>query len=590
MSASDKKKLRKEQNAAALTEKQKAAKKEAKTLKAYTLSFIVVMVLVVSIVLGVVLKAPITGLINRSITAVTIGDRKISSAEFNYFYIDTINGFYKEQYDKYSSYGDSIVNMLIEMYTSFSPATPVGDQLYNVQQGTTWADYFIDEAKKDARLVYAMYDEAMAKNYKLPAEEQSFLDQFEDYQKYMATMYGYNSANGYLRATYGDGADIKSYKEYYEVCLIAGCYSEEYYNSLIYTDTDYRNYEKDKFNEFSSFSFAHHYVKVSDYLTGGKTETDKDGNTTTTYSEEEKAAALKAAKEIAESLAIADNNTVEKLNAAIAALEKKPEDDSAEGNGTAGDSAQGDSTEKDDDKKEEEKIPEAEVHKNYLYSSLETHVIEKVLEWLVSSDRKDAEITCIADATKNSDNTETVNGYYVVLYMGRNDNNYKMGTVRHLLVKFAGGTEDESGKTVYSEAEKLAARTKAETILNDWKSGEKVDEESFTALVKEKSEDGGTKSSGGLIESITWNSGYVDSFTEWAIGDHKAGDTGIIESEYGYHVMYYVEGSELSYRDTMIKNAMAEADYTAWEEAIVKDIAITDGNLSRLNRKFVVVQ
>ena len=585
MSASDKKKLRKEQNAAAMTEKQKAAKKEAKKLKAYTLSFIVVMVLVVSIVLGVVLKAPITGLIDRSITAVTIGDRKISSAEFNYFYIDTINAFYNDQYAKYSSYGDSIVNMLIEMYTSFSPATPVGDQLYNVQQGTTWADYFIDEAKKDARLVYAMYDEAMAKNYKLPAEEQSILDQFEDYVKYIAVMRNYSSANGYLRATYGDGADIKSYKAYYEVSLIAGCYSSDYYDSLIYTDSDYRNYEKDKFNEFSSFSFAHHYVKVSDYLTGGKTETGADGKPTTTYSEEEKAAALKAAKEIAESLAIADNNTVEKLNAAIAALEKKPEDDSA-----GGDSAEGDSAEKDDDKKEEEKIPEAEVHKNYLYSSLETHVSDKVLEWLVSSDRKDAEITCIADVTKNSDDTETVNGYYVVLYMGRNDNNYKMGTVRHLLVKFAGGTKDDSGKTVYSEAEKLAARTKAETILNDWKKGEKVDEESFTALVKEKSEDGGTKSSGGLIESITWNSGYVDSFTEWAIGEHKAGDTDIIESEYGYHIMYYVKGSELTYRDTMIKNAMAEADYTAWEEAIVKDIAITDGNLSRLDRKFVVTQ
>ena len=61
MSASDKKRLRKEQNAAAMTERQKAEQKEAKKLKSMTLTFAVVMVLVVAIVVGVSVRSPIAG-------------------------------------------------------------------------------------------------------------------------------------------------------------------------------------------------------------------------------------------------------------------------------------------------------------------------------------------------------------------------------------------------------------------------------------------------------------------------------------------------------------------------------------------------
>ena len=55
MSASSKKKLRKEQEAAALTEKQLAEQKEAKKLKLYTAAFVIVLValLVVAVVFGV---------------------------------------------------------------------------------------------------------------------------------------------------------------------------------------------------------------------------------------------------------------------------------------------------------------------------------------------------------------------------------------------------------------------------------------------------------------------------------------------------------------------------------------------------------
>ena len=64
--------------------------------------------------------------------------------------------------------------------------------------------------------------------------------------------------------------------------------------------------------------------------------------------------------------------------------------------------------------------------------------------------------------------------------------------------------------------------------------------DSFAALAKEKSKDTGSAADGGLISGITSSANYVESFRNWATdSSRKVGDTGIVESEYGYHIMYY---------------------------------------------------
>lgn len=606
MSASDKKKLRKEQNSAALTEKQKQSKKEAKQLKAYTISFIVVMVLVVAIVVGVVLNTPVKGMIVRNTHAVTIGEREISSAELNYFYMDTVRNFYNEYYSTYSSYGD-YVDLMIQMSTGLVTSAPLGDQKYNATTGETWADYFINAAKDKARLTYAIYDEAVAKGFKLDEEEQEYLDNIKDYLNIYAKYNYYDNAASYLRGMYGAGANLKTYKQYYEVCAISSAYAEEYYNSLEYTDADYREHEKDKFTEFSSYTFATHYIAVKDYLTGGTTVTDEDGKTTTEYSDEEKAAAVEAAKKIAESLAIADNDTIEKLNAAIAALtqnkgdssdEETTEGETTEGEATEGEATEGDATEGEategEDSEEEEKenttVATAKEYERLLYSKLSSYLNEEAVKWIAASERVGGNITYVASTTEDSEGNKTTNGYYVVLLVERNDNTYKQANVRHILIKFEGGTKNkETGETTYTDEEKAAARKKAEDILAEWSNGEKT-EDSFAALAKDKSGDSGTKSNGGLIENINWDSGYVPTFAEWSLSEHKAGDTGIIESVYGYHIMYYVGDSEQNYRDALIDTALRGADYDAWETELTEPITITDVNLKYIDRDYVISQ
>ena len=72
----------------------------------------------------------------------------------------------------------------------------------------------------------------------------------------------------------------------------------------------------------------------------------------------------------------------------------------------------------------------------------------------------------------------------------------------------------------------------------------------------------------------------MKNFLNWSVDPaRKAGDTDVIETEYGYHVMYFVGHSELTYRDSMITEELRVADQEAWltgiEEAATGEILNT---------------
>ena len=120
--------------------------------------------------------------------------------------------------------------------------------------------------------------------------------------------------------------------------------------------------------------------------------------------------------------------------------------------------------------------------------------------------------------------------------------------VRHILIMPKGGTvNEENGQTVYSDEEKAAAKAEAERILQEWKDGEAT-EDSFGLLANTYSEDGGSNTTGGLYEEIAPGASYVENFLNWSIDmNRQVGDTDIVETEYGYHIMYYVDGEPYWY-------------------------------------------
>lgn len=148
---------------------------------------------------------------------------------------------------------------------------------------------------------------------------------------------------------------------------------------------------------------------------------------------------------------------------------------------------------------------------------------------------------------------EDIEGYYLdnedlFIESGVTKESGLVSDVRHILVCPKGGTEDEeSGEVTYTEEEWAACLTEAEAILNEWLNGEAT-EDSFAALVSTYTEDTGSASTGGLYEDIAPGSNYVENFLNWAIDmSRQPGDTEIVRTEYGYHIMYFVEGEEYWY-------------------------------------------
>ncbi len=548
MSASSKKKLRKEQNAAMLTERQQQEQKEAKKLKRNTILFVVIIGLVIGAALITMLGGAFirSGIMEKMTVAATINGDKLNSVEFSYYFNDTI----MQQYNAWNeSYGD-YTSMYMQMY-GLDLTKSLADQVYDEETGKTWADYFVDQALAKAQSDQALYDAAMKAGYKLSEEEQASLDSMESNISLYASLYGYSSANSYLRASYGNGASVKSYTEYTRKATIATNYQAKYVTDLSYEDADLRAYEADKMVNFNSYTYNSYYLSYTDYREGGT----KDDKGTVTYSDEENDAARAAAKEKAESLLTA--TTVEELDAAIAAMTG-------------------------DEKKASTR------NEDVLYSS----VTELMREWITDEARKDGDITVIANESTSTDadgkETTVVNGYYVVRYESVTDNAEPMSNVRHILFQFEGGTKDDKGNTTYSDAEKAAAKKEAEELLAKWKEGDAT-EESFIALVKDNTDDSGSKETGGLYEDINPESNYVPNFLNWAIDDErKAGDTEVVETEYGYHVMYYVGDSETTYRDYMVENDLRASDAQAWYDALVKTVSAALGNTSKLNKDIVL--
>ena len=115
--------------------------------------------------------------------------------------------------------------------------------------------------------------------------------------------------------------------------------------------------------------------------------------------------------------------------------------------------------------------------------------------------------------------------------------------VRHILICPKGGTEGEDGIT-YSEEEWEQCRVEAQALLDAWKASNGT-EEDFAQLAMEHTEDPGSRSSGGLYTDIVVGQ-MVEPFELWCFDESRQyGDTGLVRTSYGYHIMFFVESREI---------------------------------------------
>ena len=464
----------------------------------------------------------VIGLMVVGILVAAVGNHKLSVAKMNYYFLDTVNS-------------NSYLGYMVDNNT------PLDEQEYG--DGQTWADYLLETAVTSARDNYAIYDEAIANGYTLTEEDQAQIDQQIQTMETYASLYGYNSVSAFLRANYGAGCNESNYRAYLEVQAIATGYNNQIVEGLTYTQEEIDAEAAENPTDYTSYDYRYYLVSTSNYY-----ETDADEHT-----EEETAAAKEAAQAAAQQLLDDSQGDGEKFWEAAHALmhvndgeETTGETEPEETTGETQPEETGDTTE------EEDTHEDTTLYENTLKSSMPSILSD----WLTNSARQAGDTTVI-EASNDA-------GYYAVMFLGSNDNTeVPTVNVRHILISTSDSVTAED------------ARSQIEEIQAEYE--EDPTEEHFAELAETYSSDTGSNTNGGLYENVAPGQ-MVEEFNDWIFADNRqAGDVGIVETDYGCHLMYFVGDGEYSYRDTLVVNALMQAEYDEWYTTLTEAMTTATG-------------
>ncbi|MEA4823438.1 MAG: peptidylprolyl isomerase [Clostridiaceae bacterium] len=375
----------------------------------------------------------------------------------------------------------------------------------------TWADYFKESALSNMRNVAMLCAEAEKAGFSFNEEQQTELKNMIDAAGTTASYYGYSTA-AYLSSAYGSGMTEKIFERCVTMSYTAEIYAQSIIDTMTYTkDQLQARYDADP-NNYDTISF-HMFLVPSVVAEGG---TEEEAMAAAKVNADEMAANVKTTAEFAE--------YVRKLCS---------EDDLAN---------------YEDDN--------ATIQHYIKYSAVSSYEFG---DWLFDTARAAGD-TYVAAAS---------GGYQVVMFLDREDTHYNLVNVRHILI--APETDETTGAA--TDETWAAAEQKAEQLLADWKAGEAT-EDSFATLANENTADTGSNSTGGLYENV-YKGQTVSAFNDWCFDESRvAGDTGIVKTTYGYHVMYYIgEGGD--YWTSVLTSELQSEDYSAWQEEKLAQYPIT---------------
>ena len=145
--------------------------------------------------------------------------------------------------------------------------------------------------------------------------------------------------------------------------------------------------------------------------------------------------------------------------------------------------------------------------------------------------------------------------------------------VRHILIMPQGATSANIRTETFPEDAWAASKTEAEAILQQWL--QNPTEANFELLANQHSDDGtkdpetGLGTTGGLYTDVAQGQ-MVEAFDAWCFdAARKPGDYGIVETEFGYHIMYFISRNAL-WLDYAKSDLMAERANALLEQAAEK--------------------
>ena len=467
------------------------APKTKKIITAVIAIIVVIALLFAYVATGFVRKgmAATLGWPQKTFTAYTLTDadgekHDIKVNTYNYYFALYYNNL-QSTVSSYKQYGIDLdeANMNVDFDKKLSEQTRTQDG-----KTTTWLEYVQEQVEDSIKDTYASYYKAVKENKGKDPEitddqKKEIKDALKSYKE-SAHKYGY-TVSGYIEAAMGHGVTKDVFVREATISYIAENYDSDHKNdsdSKTYTDKELNAYKKKNESKLQSVDIKMFECDSEDDAKAFKKALKADGSNfaalASKYSSDD---FDKKANKNSQETTYNDmtRSTMEGLSVAISTA--------------------------DDDKK---------------YPGL---------DWLYSSDRKAGDV--------RQDSTTVV---YVVKPVYMSD--AKTVNVRHILIapessKSSDDSSSSKSAKDCTDKEWAAAEKKAKSILAKYNSGDKTSK-SFAKLAKSNSSDGNA-SNGGLYENIIPNQ-MVPTFNAWCFdSSRKAGDVGIVKTEYGYHIMYF---------------------------------------------------
>lgn len=442
--------------------------------------------------------------------------------------------------EKYSAADVQYYLRSLMLQNGISSTSSLKSMTMNSTTGETMYDYLKSQAVERLVTCAALDKQAAEEGFAMSDDTQAQVDdQLKQLEEQWVSA-GYQSRDAFIRANYGPYMTYDRLVELFTRDMRVSEYSTQFSDGLSYSDADYEKYYQENANTLDEYT-------LTQFVFNATVDTvDADGNAIE-MTDDEKAAALEQAKTEKQAQA-------QELQSKLEAGE-----DPAQLAQEYADQLTGDPS----------------VSQVMSGSSVAS---ASYAQWAQDTARQKGDVTLSEyDAGPSS------YYYYVVRFEGRARNDENTATVRHILV----AAEQDEGASEPTEDQYAAAKTKAEELLEQWKSGPAT-QESFAELAKANSADTGSAADGGLITDIYSGSGYVSTFTDWALdAARRPGDTGIVQntgsSVKGWHIMYFVGRDGDPVWKLTAKTAMENNDYTTWQNAAKDKVSYTTG----LGLKFV---
>ncbi|MCM1148696.1 MAG: peptidylprolyl isomerase [Butyricicoccus sp.] len=416
---------------------------------------------------------------------------------------------------EFNFYFRNAYNSFVNQYGEglISTDTPLDEQ--DSFFGGTWADYLTEQAEGQLQQITAMYDQAVANGYTISQEGLDSIETNLSYYELYAAQQG-TTLDGYLAASYGKGMTADLYRQYMTRYITATEYSQTVYEGYSYdADTLSAKYAE-LAGDYDVVSFHSYFISTSD-----DAYADMD--------DEAKAAAAHDAAQ-----AIAGSADADEFGEKV--YEQLSDEDKA-------DYESGDTL-----------VNMAGVNIASYYPDAS--------EWLADAARAEGDTTVV----------DTDSGSYALMFIARDDNQYDLVNVRHILIQ---AETDDNGE--YTPEALEAAHKRIEEIEAEWKAN--PTEENFAELANQYSEDGGSNTNGGLYENVAKYQ-MVSEFNDFCFAGHQPGDTGIVHGESanynGYHLIYFVGEGEV-YADYIAGNTLRNEDFNSYVLGISESYEVSEG-------------